>query len=361
MHKSVLFIIPYPLNESPSQRYRFEQYFHLLEKRGIKYTVQSFLSTRDWRVTFEEGFVLEKAMAVLVGILRRCLSLLRAPFYNFIFIHREALPIGPPIVEWIITKLLRKKVIYDFDDAIWLSDRIDESKILRILKWRAKVKSICRWSYKVSCGNEYLCSFASQFNQRVVYDPTTIDTKSWHNPDLYSRIDPGTTQIVIGWTGSHSTLKYLKEIESVLQEIEREFPNVNFAIIADKRTDLRLNNVSFLDWSVETEIKDLMRFDIGIMPLPNDEWSKGKCGFKALQYMALRIPTVASDVGVNSKIISHTVDGFVCRTADEWKRALSSLIKDPELRKRMGNLGREKVISNYSVVSNSSNFLSLFE
>jgi glycosyltransferase involved in cell wall biosynthesis len=361
MSKRILFIVPYPLKESPSQRYRFEQYLNLLEQNGYRYKVQGFLTSKNWRVTFETGQLLNKVLAVLFGVLRRVGSILAAPFYSYIFIHREALPMGPPVVEWIMAKLFRKKIIYDFDDAIWATDQVDEPAILRFLKWRKKVASICGWSYKVSCGNDYLCSFASKYSPTTVYNPTTIDTQSWHNPDLYSKIVRTPGRVVIGWTGSHSTLKYLKIVESVLHEIETQFPNISFVIIANKRIDLKLKNLIYVPWNIETEIADLMQFDIGIMPLPDDEWSKGKCGFKALQYMALKIPAVTSDVGVNSKIIHHNVDGLLCKADDDWKVALTSLIENPEMRKRIGERGRQKVVNNYSVVSNSLNFLSLFE
>jgi glycosyltransferase involved in cell wall biosynthesis len=361
MSKRILFIVPYPLKESPSQRYRFEQYLDLLERNGYHCKVHGFLTSKNWRITFEEGHQFNKLLAVLSGMLRRVDSILRAPFYSHIFIHREALPIGPPVVEWLIARVFRKKIIYDFDDAIWATDRIDEPAILRLLKWRNKVALICGWSYKVSCGNDYLCSFASKYSPKTVYNPTTIDTRLWHNPDLYSKADRMSDRIVIGWTGSHSTLKYLKIVERVLQEIETLFPNVSFVVIANKTTDLKVKNLTYVPWSIETEIADLMQFDIGIMPLPDDDWSKGKCGFKALQYMALKIPAVTSDVGANSKIIQHDIDGLLCKTEDDWKLALTSLIENSDRRKQMGERGREKVVNNYSVVSNSSNFLSLFE
>ena len=356
----ILFIIPYPLQESPSQRFRFEQYFEVLKNRGHQLRVHSFLSSDDWLLFYSAGHSAQKSWALIKGFLKRGLSLITAYSNDLIFIHREAAPMGPPIFEWIIARLLRKKIIYDFDDAIWLTDRVNESGILKILKWRNKVQSICRWSYKVSCGNQYLTRYALQFNGRVVTNPTTIDCTNQHNPALFEprRI---TDQIVIGWTGSHSTLKYLQLIEPVLQKLENQFTQVSFLVIADQAPSLNLNRLSFIKWNPETEIQDLLKMDIGIMPLPDDEWAKGKCGFKALQYMSLEIPVVMSPVGVNSTLIRHGVEGFLCQSDDEWLFALGKLITDKNLRREQGKQGRKKVIEDYSVSSNTSTFLSLFE
>ncbi|MBT1702025.1 glycosyltransferase family 4 protein [Chryseosolibacter indicus] len=354
----ILFLVPYPLKESPSQRFRFEQYFNILHQRGITYEVQSFLTNKNWQLFFKPGNVHLKALALISGFMKRIAILFILFKYDFVFIHREATPVGPPVFEWLIARLFRRKIIYDFDDAIWLTDRKNESRLLRVLKWRSKVSSICRWSYKVSCGNNYLCNYALQFNPNVIYNPTTIDTVNLHNPSLYKKHP--TEAITIGWTGSHSTLKYLKEIERMLKILEDEFPQIRTVVIADRPPDLSLNSLVFKKWNINTEIEDLYQFDIGIMPLPDDEWSNGKCGFKALQYMAMEIPTIASPVGVNTRIINHKIDGFLASSANEWKTYLELLIKDRALRLRIGKEGRQKVISSYSVPSNTNNFLSLF-
>jgi glycosyltransferase involved in cell wall biosynthesis len=356
----ILFLVPYPLKESPSQRFRFEQYFSTLEKKGYSYSVRSFLNSQNWHLFFKEGNFGLKTWAISLGLVKRFLMLFEVRLYDFVFIHREATPIGPPIIEWILTKVFRKKIIYDFDDAIWLTDRRKESSILRILKWRSKVKYVCKWSLKVSCGNDYLCSFASKFNQHVTYNPTTVDTENHHNPSLFS-VPENNEKIVIGWTGSYSTLKYLSEIEGVLKKMEDENPLVEFIIIADQKPDLPLKNLTFISWNIETEIADLLNFDIGIMPLPDDEWAKGKCGFKLLQYMALKIPSVASPVGVNSTIIDHGINGFLAESPDDWLKYMICLINDKDLRKKIGKSGRKKVIDYYSVLSNSTRFTSLFE
>lgn len=360
MSKKVLFLVPYPLHEAPSQRFRFEQYFQFLDQQGIQFAVQSFLNSHNWQLFFRSGNLHLKVWALAAGVFKRLISLGMAMKYDFIFVHREITPFGPPVFEWALAKILRKKIIYDFDDAIWLTDRDKESRAMKFLKRRSKVESICRWSFKVSCGNEYLCAFAETFANRVILNPTTIDTRHRHNPALFSQ-RVNSNEVVVGWTGSHSTLKYLKDVESVLQKIETEFPFVRFVVIANQEPSLTLRSLVYIPWVEKTEIEDLLKFDIGIMPLPNQEWAKGKCGFKALQYLALGIPAVVSPVGVNKKIIDHSVNGFLCNSHEEWEQALRTLINDSRLRKQMGDQGRKKVEDHYSVASNSSNFLSLFE
>jgi len=357
----ILFLVPYPLKESPSQRFRFEQYFATLKKQGYSYTVQSFFDSAEWLLFYSKGKPVRKLLALLLGYGKRILILFQVPFFHYIFIHREVTPAGPPIIEWIIAKLFRKKIVYDFDDSIWLTDKQNEPWISRFLRWRKKTANICTWSYKVSCGNAYLAAYAKQFNANTILNPTTIDTVLLHNKNLYPESKPNPTRVTIGWTGSHSTLKYLKLIEEPLQKIEQRFAQVKFLVIADRKPELALKNLEFCEWTVETEIRDLLKIDIGIMPLPDDRWAKGKCGFKALQYMALKIPCVIAPVGVNTEIIKHGFNGFLASTPDEWIEHLSNLIANREVGKELGRNGRETVEQHYSVISNESTFLSLFK
>lgn len=355
----ILFLVPYPLKLSPSQRFRFEQYFKALEEKRLTYETQSFLDSHTWQIFFKPGQAPRKAWLLLRGFLRRLFVLMRVPAFDYIFIHREVTPLGPPVFEWIIAHIFRKKIIYDFDDAIWLTDRAQEPWLLRTLKWRSKVAAICRWSYKVSVGNHYLGDYARQYNANVVYNPTTLDTDSLHNPaQLHKRHQP--PRLVIGWTGSHSTLKYLEPLQPVLAALEKRYPQLLVHIIADRRSNLDLQSLVFVPWNLASEIEDLYQLDIGIMPLPDDEWSKGKCGFKALQYMSLGIPTVASPVGVNVDIVADGVNGLLATTPEEWEQALVRLMEDPALRHRLGEHGKTTVLERYSVRSNTASVLSLF-
>ncbi len=355
----VLFLFPYPLDESPSQRFRFEQYFVKLASVGITYSYYSFWDLKTWRILYKHGHLGLKILGFLSGSVKRFLVLSKVRGVDIVFIHRECLPIGPPLIEWIIAKIFRKKIIYDFDDAIWLPNTTTENTLASSLKWHSKVHDICKWSYKVSCGNAYLYDYARQYNTNVVLIPTTIDT-NYHDPDRIKILKDEQT-ITIGWTGTHSTLKYLKSLVPIIKKLESQYSNIRFVVIANKKPELPVQTLTFIPWSKENEIVDLLKFDIGVMPLENDAWAQGKCGFKALQYMALGIPSLASPIGVNKSIIDHSVNGFLCNTPDEWYAYLCRLIEQPELRHSIGTLGRKRVIESYSVSSNSSRFVSLFD
>lgn len=357
---NVLFLVPYPLGVAPSQRFRFEQYFIALEKKNISYVVVPFLDDKVWDVLYRPGNFRHKIFAVLKGFIKRYLLLFSLYKYDYVFIHREAAPVGPPLLEWLIAKIFRKKIIFDFDDAIWLANTSESNKIFSILKFYGNTKYICRWAYKVSCGNEYLCNYAKQFNSNVVYNPTTIDTENYHKPDSAPSAPlRDKNKLVIGWTGSHSTVQYLDDLVPVIRELEKQY-DLEFCVITDRKPEFELRSLNYVQWKKETEIADLSRFDAGIMPLRDDKWSNGKCGFKALQYMALGIPALVSPVGVNTKIVDHNINGFICTTAEDWKNYLTLLLTDKNKLNGLSIKTREKIINNYSVNSNTDNFLLLF-
>ncbi len=350
----VLFLFPYPPDDAPSQRFRFEQYFPLLIAQGIDVKMQSFWSRGAWKILYHQGYYARKVSAFMGGIIRRCYALILAIPCEFIFIHRECAPVGPPVFEWLLARVLRKRIIYDFDDAIWLPNTSHENRIAAFLKWHQKVRSICAWSWKVSCGNQFLADFARSVNPHVIVNPTTIDTKRHQPPSVKKERTP-----VIGWTGTHSTLPYLNEVIPTLQLLRQKRP-FTLLIISNKPPAFRFDGMEFLPWRKESEIEDLAKIDIGIMPLKDDVWAQGKCGLKILQYMAMGIPPVASAVGVNVDIIDSGATGFLCRTQDDWAENLERLLTDDTLCKKMGTAARTRVQNSYSVDSNSSNFASLF-
>ena len=352
---NILFLCPYPHGEAPSQRFRFEQYFQVLEKENCEYSVSSFLDMETWDVLYEKGHFAQKTLGILKGFFRRCALIFDVKKFDKIFIHREVAPLGPPVFEWILAKVYRKKIIYDFDDAIWMKNTSDENAIASALKWHSKVSSICKWSSHVSVGNAFLTDYASQFNASVTLNPTTIDTNTVHVPSHSDNSVP-----VIGWTGTHSTGKYLTELLPVLGQIYDQH-KFKFLYISNKAPDVQFPNMEFVKWNKESETADLNRIDIGLMPLQDDAWAQGKCGFKALQYMALEIPALVSPVGVNSDIVENGIHGFHCTTEKDWKMRIIEMLQQPELRDILGKNGRKKVIAEYSVQSNTQNFMRIIK
>lgn len=354
MPKKILFLVPYPTDTAGSQRFRFEQYLSFLFEKGYSYENQSFIAEKTWEILYKDGYTLKKTLGILAGFCRRLFVLRKLHLYDFVFIHREAAPIGPPILEWLIAKVWKRKVIYDFDDAIWLPNTSHENNLISWIKFPQKVDRIIGWSYKISAGNQYLINQASNRNKSVVYNPTTIDTEGRHLPNKKTKED-----LVIGWTGTHSTLKYLEILRQPLEQLSTSCQFI-FLVIADKAPGRPLPNQRFIHWNKKSEIDDLNQIDIGVMPLEDDRWAKGKCGFKALQFMALETPVLVSPVGVNTQIVEHGIYGFHCRSTEDWTTQLKKLLQDEALRNALGKAGRKKVIEQFSVESNKENFLNLF-
>jgi glycosyltransferase involved in cell wall biosynthesis len=316
----------------------------LLESNGIRFHIKPFLSDAVWEILYKPGRFQLKTWAIFSGLINRFALLFKLKSYDYIFIHREATPIGPPFFEFIASRFLRKKIIYDFDDAIWIPNFSEANSFFSFLKGYKNVKKICRYAFKVSCGNEYLCEFARKYNSSVVYNPTTIDTKNYHNVvNEHTQLKP-----VIGWTGSHSTIRYINEILPLLRNLEAEF-DFTFKVISDLKPEIELQSLEYCKWNKDSEIKDLVQFNIGIMPLK-----------EALQYMSLGIPALVSPVGINTRIVDHGINGYVCANDADWEEALRGLLSDRERLIAMGKRTREKIENYFSVESNSPNFLALF-
>jgi glycosyltransferase involved in cell wall biosynthesis len=353
--KRIFFIAPYPFGAAPSQRFRFEQYFDFLREEGFEIEEHPFYDEQTWKTLYSEGNTLKKTWGLLKSIARRKLLLFKLHKADHIFIHREVAHVGPPVFEWIIAKILRRNYIYDFDDAIWLPNYSESNARFHRLKAYWKVNYCMKWAHQVTAGNDYLANYARKFNPNVQVIPTTIDSENHHNVLCDHDREP----LTIGWTGTHTTMRYLEPLLPILRELESEF-EFKFRVISNQAPDFELNALEFVQWKKETEIEDLSRIQIGIMPLEEDIWSEGKCGFKGLQYMALGMATVLSPVGVNKIIVRDGENGFLANDPQEWKAKLTQLISDRELRGRFGENGRKTVELRYSVKANKHKYLNLF-
>ena len=351
----ILFLFPYPETCAASQRFRFEQYLKILEEEGYEVVTSPFLDFGTWQILYKKGRWTRKFIGLLKGYIRRLSLLFRVGDFDYVFVHREAEAIGPPLIECALARILKKKIIYDLDDAVWIPNSSEHNRFFAMLKWHSNAFAVARMAYRISAGNDFLADKMREFNKDVLVNPTTIDTEDHHNVLQSHENDIP----VIGWTGTHSTLQYLDALFPVIRELKGE-KDFEFIIISDNPPARDNDLFEFVQWNKESEIPDLMRMNIGLMPLDQDEWSMGKCGFKALQYMSLGIPALVSPVGVNESIVSDGINGFICRTEKDWKQAILFLLNNREACRSMGKAARKKIEAAYSVQSNRANFLHLF-
>jgi glycosyltransferase involved in cell wall biosynthesis len=355
--KDILFLLPYPLNRAPSQRFRVENLLFLLDEKGIKYDLAPFMSEDVWQILYQKGGTMHKALGITKSYFKRWKTVICAAYqYKTIFIHREAAPLGPPVVEWFLAKVLNKKIVYDFDDAIWIPNTSDQNKMAGLIKSFWKVKYICKWSHKIAAGNDFLCAFAAHSGAKDIHRiPTVVNTITRYNQLKEHKQD----HVTVGWTGSHSTLVFLEPLIPIIKNLQKKI-DFTFLVIADKKPDWDLEKWVFCPWNEKSEIEDLLKIDIGLMPLTKDAWSEGKCGFKLIQYLSLGIPAIAHSVGVNKYIIENGENGYWADNTQEWENALTALLDNSALRQKMGEKGRAKMVTEYSIESQKELFLKLF-
>jgi len=343
-HISVCALVPYPPERVPSQRFRLEQWLPALQRAGIEVELRPFADERLMEVLHQPGRPVAKAAALAAAFARRIADVAAAPRYDAVVIHRAACLVGPALLERAL-KLLNCPVIFDFDDAIFALHTTAANRRFGWLKFPQKTAAICRISSHVVVGNEFLADYARQFNDRVTIIPTSIETDRYRA--LRKSHNGNGQRVVIGWTGSSTSQTYLEMFAPVLREFMRH-RDVELRVISDREPDLPGIPYVWQSWTAETEIELLRGFDIGIMPMPDDQWARGKCAMKALQCMALGIPTVCSAVGANREVIRHGENGLLAGTPEEWMVNLKSLVDDPSLRERLGQAGRQTVEDRYS-------------
>jgi glycosyltransferase involved in cell wall biosynthesis len=345
----VLLMAVHAPDRSPSQRFRIEGYLGWLKGRGIDTVYSWLLSGADAKTFYGKVPLAEKARVVAKALLRRAWSIaprIFRPGYDVIFVQRESFFMGGAWFERLAS--LSAPLVFDFDDAIWINVVSEANKRFAYLKNTDKVSRIVRMAHTVVAGNPYLADWARQYNSNVRIVPTTIDT------DVYvprsGGAQPG-APVVIGWSGSFSTIEHFKTAVPALLRVKERFGDrVAFKVIGDGNYRHETLGVVGEPWVMATEVTELQKIDIGLMPLPDDKWARGKCGLKGLQYMALGIPTLMSPVGVNTEIVRDSENGFLPRSEDEWVERLSQLVADTGLRRRMGGMGRQTVLERYSVL-----------
>ncbi len=304
--------------DKASARYRILQYRPYLEAAGFDVQIQTFANT--WR---EKLKLLDSANQV------------------------DCVVIQKKLMAYLDLKLLRacsKKLIFDFDDAIMFPDSHAKANnsTTRIKKFSRMVKTVDT----VIAGNAYLADRARPYTNQILCIPTCIDLSRY----LILAKEPGHT-VTLGWIGSAVTLPYLDLIRDPLEKIGEKYPNVRLKIVSNEFINLKNIDVIRKVWNYDEEIEDLNSFDIGLMPLSDDPWTRGKCGFKLLQCMAVGKPVVCSPVGVNRDIVKPNMNGFWAQSDEEWHNSLTKLIDDIPLRHRLGQEARRTIASQYNLAS----------
>jgi glycosyltransferase involved in cell wall biosynthesis len=338
---------------SPGQRFRLEQWSPLLrERHDIAMDFIAFESDALTAVLDKPGHHLAKASLLVRDLIRREAVLRSAADYDAVVIYREASLLGPAIYERLLARSGRP-IIFDFDDAIWLPGLGSVNGSFARLRCPGKTAAICQLAAAVTVGNGYLGNYAKRFNANVHVIPTTIDLNSYPVQPQLSDNDP----FVVTWTGSGSTLVQLELARAALARVGKRRRTV-LQLICSRPPERPFEWVAtvFTPWSPVDEARTLGISHVGIMPLPDNPFNWGKCGLKALLYMAVGRPAVVSPVGVNSQIVIGGQNGLIADSEDAWVEALEALADSPELRTRLGIAGRQVVEGQYSAEAGSAAF-----
>jgi glycosyltransferase involved in cell wall biosynthesis len=299
---------------------------------------------------YRPGYFAAKAARMAAALARRVRELARLRRYDVVLIHRAASLFGPALVERLVA-LTGQPILFDFDDAIHVLDISPANRRLGWLKFPGKTAAICGLSSHVVVGNNYLADYARQHNSHVTVVPSSVDTRHYH-PVAGKR---SSGRLVVGWTGSSTSLNHLELFAPTLRELVNRY-DIEIRVHSDREPVLPGVPYVWRPWSAHTEVEEITRFDIGIMPLPDDEWTRGKCAMKALLYMAMGIPSVCSAVGANREVIEHGKNGLLSSTPDEWVDNIGALIENPSMRRRLGMAGRQTVEEHFSMEKSAELF-----
>lgn len=350
--RRLLVVCPHPVGYAPGQRLKYEQYFDDWRNEGYDITVEPFMSERLQQIVYRKGHFALKIIETLRAYCRRCSLLFRLHRYDIVYCFLWVTPFGTTLFERLYCRWA-KNMVYDIDDLVYTKNQATPWYIRWFKGYSKPVYLIRRARHVITC-TPYLDQFARQYNPRTTDISSTVDTDTRYIPiNMYQNTD----NIVIGWSGSHSTVPHLLSIANVLRRIQQKYPHVIIRAMGTAQPlDLPDLHIDSRPWREDWEIKTLQTYDIGIYPLPDEPWVYGKSGLKAIQYMALGIPTVATAIGTNFRVIDDGVSGFLVRTEDEWIQRLSELIEKPQLRRKIGEKARQKVVAEFSIAANRTRY-----
>jgi L-malate glycosyltransferase len=351
----ILIVCPYPKGVAPSQRLKFEQYYGWFEQNGYTITIKPFIDNSFWQIVHKPGNVFKKTIKSLQGYCKRIALLFSIHRYDLVYIHLWVTPFGPPLFERLYCALA-KKMVYDIDDLVYLKYNKVAWYIRTFKGLRKPIYLMKKADHVITC-TPHLDKFVRQYNTH------TTDISSTINTDVYTpKTDYGFKEAkpVVGWSGSHSTVWHMQTIFPALRQLKQQ---VDFKLVVmgtDSLTDEVLD-IEAIPWKESHEVAVIRRFDIGIYPLPDAEFVLGKSSLKALQYMALGIPTVATAVGTNFRVIEDGASGFLVHDAQAWIDRLAQLLRDAALRQAIGQKAALRVQQYFSIKANQQVYLDILD
>jgi len=349
----VLALVPSQKGHSPGQRGSIELWEKVLAPEGIELVYAPFETDKLREILYQPGRQLAKVAETLKGYSERLGLLKRLEEYDAVFVYREAALLGPAFLEKRIAR--KKPIIYQLDDPLYMPYRSPSNGYLSYLKFFGKIKEIIRMSSVVIANSSHIRDYALQFNKNVWQVPSVVDTDQFvYQPQL-----PNPQQVCVGWSGSPTTLKNIKMLAKPLQKIsEMDMCDIHFI----GGTEFELEGVKYTaqKWNGETEVEDLRKMQIGLVPLPDFSWNKHKFIMKTAQYMALGIVPIGTPMASNPEVIRHGENGFLAETDAEWVDYITTLVKDDELRTRLSVTAVTDAVAKYSLAANREKIVEAF-
>jgi glycosyltransferase involved in cell wall biosynthesis len=333
--------------EAAATRFRIAQFMPALADARVDVTLLPFLNAADFEGLYDRKRMVRTAFRLLLALFRRIIQLPRILAADVLIVQREAMLVGPPLIEWLATRLARVPLVLDLDDATWMPMSSPVyGRWSGLLKFPSKVNWLIRNARTVLCGNEAIAAYVRAIGVDAVVLPTIVDAAVF----APAAAAPEEALPVVGWIGTHGTWRYVESILPTLETVARAVPfRLRIVGSGQRALSLRGIDIDLLPWRMDREVRDFQSLDVGLYPLPDDQWAGAKSGLKAIQYLACGVPYVASPVGVVKEIGEAGITHFEAVTAAEWCGALERLLRDPEERRRMGAAGRRHMIEHYSV------------
>jgi glycosyltransferase involved in cell wall biosynthesis len=348
----MLVICPYPEGVAAGQRLKYEQYLDDWRAIGFDVDVAPFMDRKMWDVLYSRGHLATKVWGTIKGYVRRFSILGRLRRYDVVFIHMWFTPFGTAFMERVVRKLA-PRIIFDVEDNVLTEQQSrgnNPNPVIGMLKGSGKARFLITNADHVITSSPYLNEYCAKLNQRqaCTYISSSVDTDRFRPSDRLGERPDGL--VTIGWTGTFSSREYLDAIAPMLQELASRV-RYRLRIIGNFDYSLPGVDLEVVQWTAEHEVRDLQAIDIGLYPLPRNDWVLGKSGLKAIQYMAFGIPPVATDVGTAQLLIRDGDNGVLVRSDADWLKVLERLVQDAEQRKRLGAAARVDAVAKYSVAA----------